>query len=129
MRTLTRTSLKAVVFATAGTMAAGLFALQASAAGDLAFKRDDDAVDVIMTVDDDDYDDDTSAFENGTSRDGTGVSRSRRDATNSRLTGVSRDRDLSRRDLTRDFTFDGGDRTRDWSANRTNDRSRHDTRR
>jgi len=42
---------------------------------------------------------------------------------------VSRDRDLSRGDNTRDWTRDGkGDRTRDWSQNRTNDRSRNDTR-
>ncbi len=59
---------------------------------------------------------------------GTGNSKSGRDGTNSRVTNVSRDRDLSRRDLTKDWTRDGGDRTRDHSRNYTNDASRHDTR-
>jgi hypothetical protein len=51
------------------------------------------------------------------------------DGTNSRHTPVSRDRDLSRGDLTKDWTRDGGDRTRDHSKLKTNDRSRNDTRR
>ena len=43
---------------------------------------------------------------------------------------MSRDRDNSRGDKTRDWTRDGaGDKKRDWSANKTNDRSRNDTRR
>jgi len=42
---------------------------------------------------------------------------------------MSRDRDRSRGDLTKDWTRDGGDRTRDHSKNQTNDRSRNDTRR
>lgn len=42
---------------------------------------------------------------------------------------MSRDRDRSRGDNTRDKTRDGkGGKKRDWSANRTNDRSRNDTR-
>jgi hypothetical protein len=44
------------------------------------------------------------------------------------MTGVSRDRDNSRRDLTKDWTRDGGDKTRDFSRNLTNDKSRNDTR-
>ena len=42
---------------------------------------------------------------------------------------VSRDRDRSRGDLTRDRTKDGpGGSKRDWSGGNTNDRSRNDTR-
>ena len=51
------------------------------------------------------------------------------DNTGSRETRVSRDRDLSRDDLTKDRTKDGpGTSTRDFSQNRTNDGSRNDTR-
>jgi hypothetical protein len=84
-----------------------------------------DAVSELATVDDDDDDanrDQTNT--NSNTRSKTGNSRSARDNTNSRVTKVSRDRDLSRRDLTKDRTRDGGDRTR----NHTNDGSRHDTR-
>jgi len=42
---------------------------------------------------------------------------------------VSRDNDRSRGDRTKDWTRDGGDKTRDHSANQTNDGSRNDTRR
>lgn len=59
----------------------------------------------------------------------TGDTRGRsRDRTNSIRTPVSRDRDLSRADKTRDWTVDGGEKTRDRTPNSTNDRSRHDTR-
>lgn len=51
------------------------------------------------------------------------------DRTNSRVTPVTRDRDRSRGDLTRDRTDDGpGPKKRDWTENKTNDRSRRDTR-
>jgi len=97
-------------------------------AGQADAKREEN-LNVVLTADDDgdDGDDDTNdgGDDTGTNRDGTGVSR---DATNSRYTGVSRDRDRSRGDLTRDWTRDGGDRTRDFSRNQTNDRSRNDTR-
>ena len=59
---------------------------------------------------------------------GTGSSKSTNDNTNSNFTGVSNDRDKSRSDNTRDWTQDGGTRTRDHSANQTNDSSRNDTR-
>ena len=62
----------------------------------------------------------------GTFNSGTGKSR---DGTNSRVTAVSRDRDHSRDDLTRDRTGDGrGKVKRDWTKNHTNDRTRNDTR-
>jgi len=96
--------------------------LSASAQTDYA-KRDEDAVDLVLMDDDDDDDtnDDTSA--------NTGNSASTNDNTASNFTGVSRDRDHSRGDKTRDWTRDGaGDQKRDWSGNKTNDRSRNDTR-
>jgi hypothetical protein len=86
-----------------------------------AIKREDDAAPLVTADDDDDDGDDT-----GGNTDRTGKSR---DRTNSRHTAVSRDRDRSRGDLTRDKTRDGkGGKKRDWSQNRTNDGSRNDTR-
>ena len=129
---------------TAGLVTAGLIGLQVPAAtadGDPAFKRNEDLPDVVMTVDDDDDDDTMAKRDNTRSKDTrsqtrsksskTGNSRSRNDHTNSRVTEVSRDRDHSRGDLTRDWTRDGkGDKQkRDWSKNKTNDKSRNDTRR
>jgi hypothetical protein len=83
-----------------------------------ALPRRDDEPGTLFAADDDGGDDDTR-------------SRSRKsfDRTNSRFTGVSRDGDWSRRDLTRDWTRDGpGGKKRDWSRHQTNDRSRNDTR-
>jgi hypothetical protein len=83
-------------------------------------KRDED--DRPVFVDDDDDDDD----DNSGDTDRTGKSH---DRTGSRHTRVSRDRDRSRGDLTRDKTRDGkGGKKRDWSRHHTNDRSRNDTR-
>ncbi len=76
---------------------------------------------VVLAVEDDDDDDDSR--DNSYSR--SAVSH---DATNSRYTAVSRDRDRSWGDLTRDWTRDGGDRTKDHSRYMTNDSSRNDTR-
>ena len=99
-----------------------------AADSDLA-KREEDRVELVLVDDrdDDDTNDDTGTGNTGnTGNSGTGNSN---DATNSRFTAVSRDRDLSRGDKTRDWTKDGsGDRKRDWSANKTNDVSRNDTR-
>lgn len=93
------------------------------------FSRDDEDGYLITAVEDDDdlevagfTDDNTGATNSFTS----GVDSN--DHTGSGYTGVSRDRDYSRGDKTRDFTRDGGDRTRDRSAGHTNDRSRNDTR-
>ena len=120
------------------TVGAGMFLVgtstgTAAAEDRIAIKREDSYREVVAVDDRDDDDDEStrsrSGPENGTSRgDGTGVSFSRRDGTNSRMTGVSRDRDNSRRDLTKDWTRDGGDKTRDFSRNLTNDKSRNDTR-
>jgi hypothetical protein len=111
----------------AGLTVIGLIGMQAPAvSADEALKRDDDGVELVLVADDDD--DDTN---DGTDDDDTrSRSRETNDGTRSNFTGVSRDRDVSRGDKTRDWTRDGaGDKKRDWSANRTNDRSRNDTRR
>lgn len=113
----------------AGLLTAGLFAIPGTtttvASGtDGLLKRDEDLTEIVLVDDDDD--DDTN--DRSRSRN-TGASRSTRDGTRSNFTKVSRDRDKSRSDKTRDWTRDGGDRTRDHSQNRTNDRSRNDTRR
>ncbi len=93
-------------------------------------KREDQVAELVLVSDDDD-DDTNDATDSRVSKStaGTGSSRSRADGTNSRYTAVSRDRDLSRGDKTKDWTRDGGDRTRDLTPNLTNDKSRNDTRR
>ena len=110
MKKIVSTALLALV----GLVAVGLLSLQtagSSQANDEVSKRDDDSPDLDLVADDDDDDDPN-------------------DNTNSRFTAVSRDRDPSRSDKTRDWTRDGkGGLKRDWSANTTNDRSRNDTRR
>ena len=129
MKKIVSTALMAMI----GLVAVGLLSLQTagtSQANDEVSKRDDDSPELVLVADDDD--DDTNGSKSGdTSRSrNTGSSRSTRDNTNSRFTGVSRDRDLSRSDKTRDWTRDGkGGKKHDWSANKTNDRSRNDTRR
>lgn len=111
----------------AGLVTVGLISLQnpttTANAGDEFTKREDDTPELVLVADDDDADsnDDTSRF--------TGYSRSTNDSTRSNFTRVSRDRDLSRSDKTRDKTYDGvGGLKRDWSGGRTNDRSRNDSR-
>ena len=125
MKKIVTTALMAMI----GLVAVGLLSLQTAGstqANDEVSKRDDDTPELVLVADDDD--DDTNDA-TSRSRD-TGASRSTNDHTNSRFTAVSRDRDLSRSDKTRDWTRDGkGGLKRDWSANKTNDRSRNDTRR
>src|ERR671919_146426 len=93
-----------------------------SAADDFA-RRDDEVSEIVSAEEDDDDGDSGGATGNS----GTGDSN---DGTGSGHTAVSRDRDRSRGDLTRDRTKDGpGASTRDWRGGPTNDRSRNDTRR
>jgi hypothetical protein len=127
-----------ISLSTLGMVAAvsvGVLGLQVSAAADdsdVIAKREDRTPGLVLAVDDDD--DGTADADTNTrtrTRTGgadTGNSRSRADGTSSRVTGVSRGDDHSRGDLTKDFTDDGGDRTRDLTPNLTNDRSRNDTR-
>jgi hypothetical protein len=90
-------------------------------------KRDDHSSSWVVADDDDDDNTNTGTKTDGPSHDNTNSAS--RDHTNSRFTAKSRDRDMSRGDLTRDWTRDGGDKTKDKSANFTNDRTRNDTRR
>jgi len=135
-------ALRLSTLALAGATTTGLIAFTAPAIADdgddAAYKRESDTGQVVATADRDDDDDDTGGDTNTGTNSGTnshagaatGDSRSRADGTNSRVTGVSRDRDHSLDDRTKDWSKDGpGTRTRDHSANQTNDRSRHDTRR
>ena len=97
-------------------------AVSGTAAGEVVYKRDELAGELVLVADEDD--DDTN---DGDSR--SRVSRATNDGTRSNRTRVSRDRDRSRSDKTRDWTRDGGDRTRDHTGGRMNDRSRNDSRR
>ena len=127
--------LRGLVAMLAAVFGAGLFLVSttsgATAGSDdrAVLAKRQDSVSELVAVDDDDDDakDPTDTRTNNTNSH-TGQSNSANDNTNSRVTNVSRDRDLSRRDLTKDGTRDGGDRTRDHSRNYTNDASRHDTR-
>ena len=116
----------------AGIVGAGLMAMPGSTVAanigdDQVAKREDHVTELVLVDDDDNDDTNDDAGTNTRSRN-TGVSRSTNDNTRSNVTKVSRDRDLSRSDKTKDWTRDGGSRTRDWTANKTNDRSRNDTR-
>jgi hypothetical protein len=125
-----RSTLHLPAAAFAGLVTTGLLALPISSAfadDSVTLKRDDDGADLVLVTDDDDGLDRDGATNTGASGDNTSGVNSN-DATNSRKTAVSRDRDRSRGDKTRDWTRDGGDRTRDWSQHKTNDRSRNDTR-
>jgi len=124
--------MRIVTFLVAGLVVLGGPAVAALAADDArqgdreAFIRRDDDADAELAVaerDDDSGDsdgDDSASFTSGVDSN---------DGTNSRHTAVSRDRDRSRGDLTRDRTKDGpGGPTRDWTRNKTNDRTRNDSR-
>lgn len=111
------------------TLITGLLALpgaalatdRVAATDEIAFRRDDDGAEVVALDDDDDGDDTNS---NSAS---SGVDSN--DRTGSGYSAVSRDRDLSRGDRTRDRTRDGaGGPKRDWTGGHTNDRSRNDSR-
>ncbi|MFC5730490.1 MULTISPECIES: hypothetical protein [Nocardioides] len=117
-----RKPLMATVTGTAGLIASGLtVSLLAWPAEpgqqQLALKREEDTPDIALVSDDDDDDDDT-----------TGVSRSGNSGDASR-TGAGSGRDDSRSGrAVRDWTHDGaGPLKRDWSADRTNDRSRNNS--
>jgi hypothetical protein len=84
----------------------------------------------IIEYDDDDGGDGTGNTGNtggdGSFNSGTGNSN---DGTNSKVTPVTKDKDKSHDDLTKDWTKDGpGGKKRDWSRHQTKDSSRNDTR-
>jgi hypothetical protein len=91
-------------------------------------RADEDAYDIVAVDEDDDDatgDTDDTGKSGGTKTSGENS----KDGTNSAHTGVSKDRDRSRGDRTKDRTRDGaGGSTRDHSRNHTNDKSRNDTR-
>lgn len=126
---------RAMIAALAAVLGFGLFALTQStgaSADDAVATREDSATVLLSDDDDDDDDDDGDDVDTNSdlgatdvNTDASGVSN---DGTNSRVTSVSRDRDISIGDLTKDVTMDGGDPTRDFSQNHTNDASRNDTR-
>ena len=112
----------------AGLTLVGLVGMQTPAIGADEAKREDDTTEIVLVADDDDDDtfDDPDDGDDGDDAD----SKVSNDNTRSNVTAVSRDRDQSRGDKTRDWTRDGKSdkKKRDWSANKTNDRSRNDTR-
>lgn len=123
----------------AGAVGVGLMALPgatvaASFDEGAAVKREDGVTELVLVDDDDDddtADDSVDSADSVASADTfTGFSRSTNDRTRSNFTKVSRDRDISRSDKTRDWTRDGKNdrKKRDWTADSTNDRSRNDTR-
>ena len=118
----------------AGLVGVGLLAFPSAATvtaksgdDDAFVKREDNVSELVLVADDDDNDTNDKSRSNSNTR--SRMSRATNDNTRSNFTKMSRDRDHSRGDKTKDFTRDGGDRTRDASAQRINDRSRNDTRR
>src|SRR5688500_5693153 len=105
------------VYGLAGAVGAGVLAWPAAAAfadtDEIYVKRDEQTREMVALDDDDDDDTNDNTGLN------TGASRASNDNTRSNFTNVSRDRDRSRGDKTKDRTRDGGDRTRDWSGNKT----------
>lgn len=119
---------RTVIAALAAVLGLSLFALtstSANASDELVATRQD-GVTLLSDDDDDTGDDDTGDDDTDVTFDSnTGESH---DATGSRETAVSQDRDLSNDDRTKDKTMDGGDPTIDHTENRTNDSTKNDTR-
>jgi hypothetical protein len=104
-------------------------AAMAAGGDDGAYRAREEDVYVLAGDDDDDDDGDTGTGNTGNTGDSKTSGVNSNDGTNSRHTAVSRDRDRSRGDLTKDRTRDGnGGPKRDFSRNHTNDKSRNDTR-
>lgn len=126
------TTLRAGTMGVAGLVTAGLlaFPLGAASAGtdDRGLKRDDDTPDLVLVSDDDD-DDDTGLGKRGGTNTNTNTGGTRTRSRDNTRTGANSGRDRSRAQARKDWTRDGAGRNRvDWSQNRTNDRSRHNTR-
>jgi hypothetical protein len=143
MKALMRTGIATLAASVgAGLVVMGVGAASADGGDDQAYaKREDNVKEWVVQADDDDDADDDGKFRadntntNSKSRASRGTRHSREsggrsgDHTGSRGSAVSRDRDHSRGDKSRDWTRDGkGPKKRDFSANLTNDRSRNDTR-
>jgi hypothetical protein len=90
---------------------------------DVAYTKREELDDIELVGDDDD------GSNSGNSNSGFTSGVNSNDRTGSGHTPVSRDRDRSRGDKTRDWTKDRtNNRTRDRSGGKTNDRSRNDSR-
>lgn len=124
------TTLRVGTLGVAGLVTTGLLALPiaaATAGDDQLLKRDDDTPDVVL-VDDNDDDDDTGLAKRDGTNTNTGTSAGTNTNDNTR-TGARSGRDRSWNKVRKDYTRDGaGERRVDWSQNKTNDRSRHNTR-
>jgi hypothetical protein len=110
-----------------GTMGTAVLAGESA---DNAVLREEDTDAVVIEYDDGDGDGGTGNTGNsgggGSFNSGTGNSN---DGTNSKVTPVTKDKDKSHDDLTKDWTKDGpGGKKRDWSRHQTNDSSKNDTR-
>ncbi len=123
--------LRVMTLGTAGLVAMGVIAFQSTSAGadQPALKREEDRADVVL-VDDEDDDDTFAKARDNTNTNSNTKSRSRNTGRDNSRTGANSGRDDSRSGRkVKDWTKDGpGTRTRDWSQNKTNDRSRHNTR-
>ena len=138
MKALMRTGIATLATSVgAGLVVVGVGAASANNDDQTYAKREDNVKEWILTADDDDDDDNRLSGTNTRTRSkasrGTRHSREKSgrsgDNTGSRHTRMSRDRDHSRGDKSRDWTRDGkGGPTRDFSANLNNDGSRNDTR-
>jgi hypothetical protein len=147
MKALMRTGIATLATSVgAGLVVVGVGAASASSDDQTYAKREDNVKEWIVTADDDDDDNNRLSGTNTKTRTGAnggthtrtrskGTHHSREksgrsgDMTGSRHTRMSRDRDNSRGDKSRDWTRDGkGGPTRDFRANLTNDHSRNDTR-
>jgi hypothetical protein len=120
----------AAAFAVLGPIGAALAAGDGGTDAQVVLRDEDDDAGLATLERDDDPDDVADDTDDG-GGDSNGATSgvNSNDGTNSRYTGVSRNGDRSRGDLTRDRTQDGpGGATRDRSAHDTNDRSRNDTR-
>ncbi|HET7326117.1 MAG TPA: hypothetical protein VFJ14_02410 [Nocardioidaceae bacterium] len=130
---ISRTAYRSVVTGVATVFGLGLVGAGAAAVAapnDYLAHRDDTSNEIVLAGDDDGDDDgdDGTANTNTNTKTGHSGTGNSRDGTNSVVSRASRNRDHSRDDRTKDMTRDGGDRTRDFSRNLTNDRSRNDTR-
>jgi hypothetical protein len=123
------TTLRVGTLGVAGLVTTGLLALPLSAAtagDDQILKRDDDTPDVVLVDDSDDGDDTGLAGRDDNTNTSTGAGTNTNDNTR---TGARSGRDRSWAKQRKDLTRDGaGERRVDWSQNKTNDRSRHNTR-
>jgi hypothetical protein len=127
------TTLRAGTIGIAGLVTTGLLALPltSATADDTLLKRDDDTPDLVLVADDDD-DDDTGLGERDGSNTNTNTNTRSSAQSNTRdhtRSGANSGRDKSRAKVKKDWTTDGPGKKRvDWSQNRTNDRSRNNTR-